>query len=391
MSALDDLRPASFRGVRFLVPSGSIEEGRQAIVHNYPGSSSQYVEDNGFIPAKFKQEIIVSGPNAVGKLNALRSALNAVGPGTLIHPIDGAVFVQVDGKFTVKWADTELGVYKLDVTFATTGGAVFPGVVTGIASSVISLAGQASASVCNGLGAAWPLRQSIETARILSSELRSVLNAAARGFGMTSDLSAALRDVDFIIRDGQSVVDTLQNVFSFPFEIPSLPSIDIYRGYQGIVDVARGTEAQALSIEADTVDLLSRAHGLDVLADTVWTAGLIAMCEASVTRTYATSEEVGMTTQAITAVHDAIASQGTRSIAADVMLQVSEVYVRTMGVLQAVSIRLPEIVTLQVVDMPGSVLAYMLYDSDAEAPTLFDLNPGMPPMLFDGGVNALRN
>ncbi|TNY06237.1 DNA circularization protein, partial [Escherichia coli] len=44
---IDDLRPASFRGVGFFVASDQGEYGRRGPVHEYPNRDNPYFEDLG--------------------------------------------------------------------------------------------------------------------------------------------------------------------------------------------------------------------------------------------------------------------------------------------------------------------------------------------------------
>jgi len=142
---LRDLSPASFRGVAFLCPNDTTEEGRQSIEHHYPDANFRYVEDNGLIPPKFKITAILHGDNLPAKVRALRNALNTPGPGTLKHPYYGSNNCAVIGPYHVSRKDEDSGVITFEINFAVTGPAIFPGlaamipaVISGLAASVIS-------------------------------------------------------------------------------------------------------------------------------------------------------------------------------------------------------------------------------------------------------------
>ena len=80
-----------------------------------------------------------------------------------------------------------------------------------------------------------------------------------------------------------------------------------------------------------------------------------------------------------------------RSLKHDLALELKAVTDALGEVMAGLRIRLPRIEDLAVVEMPASVLAYMLYDSGDDTQTLIDLNLGQTPLLFDGEVKVLAD
>ena len=95
----ENLRPASFRGVAFEVESHSESGGRRVELHEYPLRDTPYAEDLGKKAGKWQIEaFLVNGKSGYAeRRDKLREALNASGPGTLIHPYLGELSVSVDG------------------------------------------------------------------------------------------------------------------------------------------------------------------------------------------------------------------------------------------------------------------------------------------------------
>jgi prophage DNA circulation protein len=78
------LRPASFRGVPFLVQSRSLSGGRRTTSHEYPGRDEPYVEDLGRKQRSWSVEAFVVGPDYMAARDKLLDALEKAGPGEYV-------------------------------------------------------------------------------------------------------------------------------------------------------------------------------------------------------------------------------------------------------------------------------------------------------------------
>jgi len=88
-------RGASFRGVPFLVDASEMSGGRRGPVHEYPGKDVPYREDLGREKRSFTLSGFVVGDNYFADRDRLREALEARGPGPLLHPYHGTRQVAV--------------------------------------------------------------------------------------------------------------------------------------------------------------------------------------------------------------------------------------------------------------------------------------------------------
>ncbi len=89
MSQIDVLK-GSFRGVEFYVDGCTTLIGRKQVVHGYPFSSENYIEDMGLQPTEFTLQIRIAGSNYEKKRDAFVAAIKKPGRGTLIHPLYGS-------------------------------------------------------------------------------------------------------------------------------------------------------------------------------------------------------------------------------------------------------------------------------------------------------------
>jgi prophage DNA circulation protein len=97
---LDNLQPASFRGVPFGVILSESRHGRRLALHEYPYRDEPWPEDLGKAPRKFAiqgflitDSLIYGGGDVIDQVTDLIEAVETAGAGTLIHPVLGRVQV----------------------------------------------------------------------------------------------------------------------------------------------------------------------------------------------------------------------------------------------------------------------------------------------------------
>lgn len=119
MAWRDQLQKASFRGKPFVVERSSVSGGRKAVVHEYPLRDDAYVEDLGRRSRSFALQAFVIGPDYINQRNVLQDALEALGPGELVHPYHGRRLV-VAADFQIEESKDEGGMAVFTITFLET-------------------------------------------------------------------------------------------------------------------------------------------------------------------------------------------------------------------------------------------------------------------------------
>lgn len=89
MAYFDELRPASFRNISFEAFTVSDGGGRRGKVNEFPKSDDAQFNDRGRKTKPFVLSAAVFGEDALAQADALVDALNAEGPGLLVHPTLG--------------------------------------------------------------------------------------------------------------------------------------------------------------------------------------------------------------------------------------------------------------------------------------------------------------
>lgn len=106
MGWANDLHDASFRGVRFDVTSTRDSSAKSLAIHQAPYANDALIDDMGNDAKHLSVDAIFTGDDYLIRLNALTAALDAYGPGELMHPIYGTLTVQVRDYSVYHDADT---------------------------------------------------------------------------------------------------------------------------------------------------------------------------------------------------------------------------------------------------------------------------------------------
>lgn len=93
MTLTHQQRRAQFRGVPFMVVSHSVSVGRRLADHQFPQRDLGYYEDLGRQDRSFTLEAYLVGEDVADQRDRLIAALETPGPGELIHPWLGRLWV----------------------------------------------------------------------------------------------------------------------------------------------------------------------------------------------------------------------------------------------------------------------------------------------------------
>ncbi|NBB51507.1 hypothetical protein GVN24_24790 [Rhizobium sp. CRIBSB] len=146
---------ASFRGVAFEVDSHDHDFGRRTEVHEYALRDDPWVEDLGRLARRYSLDAYLIGPDYDLARAALIRALEAAGPGTLVHPWLGDLTV-VNVNASLRESIRRGGEAGFRLDFVEAGQNLAPELgedTQAVALDAAALAGeQAAASLTSGLG-----------------------------------------------------------------------------------------------------------------------------------------------------------------------------------------------------------------------------------------------
>lgn len=123
MSWRDQYQPGSFRGVGFRTEYHERAGGRRVVQHEFPGRDEPVTEDLGRSARTFSIDCWIAGADYRTGRDALIDALEAFGPGLLVHPFHGSMMV--NAMTYSQTEDTEEGgMCRFSIEFAEAGVAV---------------------------------------------------------------------------------------------------------------------------------------------------------------------------------------------------------------------------------------------------------------------------
>ena len=238
----ENLRPASFRGVAFEVESHSESGGRRVELHEYPLRDTPYAEDLGKKAGKWQIEaFLVNGKSGYAeRRDKLREALNASGPGTLIHPYLGELSVSVDG-YSLKETTREGGYCTFSISFVEAGQPVEPDVEKDTAANVLDKAEAAKEAATAGfLDEYMPLFEDLE--------------------GLAGKVPALLSEATAFLGTPLSILSRAQSAASSVLALPDRLASRIL-GYLGTIRQLGGIATSGLKMNALTALLGKKSAG----------------------------------------------------------------------------------------------------------------------------------
>lgn len=238
----ENLRPASFRGVAFEVESHSESGGRRVELHEYPLRDTPYAEDLGKKAGKWQIEaFLVNGKSGYAeRRDKLREALNASGPGTLIHPYLGELSVSVDG-YSLKETTREGGYCTFSISFVEAGQPVEPDVEKDMAANVLDKAEAAKEAATAGfLDEYMPLLEDLE--------------------GLAGKVPALLSEATAFLGTPLSILSRAQSAASSVLALPDRLASRIL-GYLGTIRQLGGIATSGLKMNALTALLGKKSAG----------------------------------------------------------------------------------------------------------------------------------
>jgi prophage DNA circulation protein len=207
----DDLQSASFRGVPFFVASHDASTGRELVVHKFPLRDPAFVEDLGRRNRTFSVEAYVVGDNYMAARDALLDALEAEGPGRLVHPYRGELTCAV-GSASWRESSTEGGYCSFQLDFV-----------------------EAESQVAQPSEAFDPV---------------GLIGDAASG--LLSDAAAAFEDVFSVLQQPQFAIDSLQTILERAASEIGRALSPIVRGVQALARL----QTSVAALKADAAVLL---------------------------------------------------------------------------------------------------------------------------------------
>lgn len=238
MAWRDELRPASFRTVPFYIDGSQFNTGRRVAVHEFPDRDISYPEDLGNNARGWKVDGHLIGDDYLTQKRAMIEAVEKKGPGELIHPFYGSLFVQC-GAVSFDEDNREGGFVKVTFQFYEAGDNRFP---LPIEDKAAVLDEKADATLDASKGAfdeSFSITGlpgfAVDSARLKVTQFADALSDATKGIRAEADKIA---DLAFDIRNLKAEVNTL-------LQSPSVLSSRLQTSFKFLMDALSLPEGKA--------------------------------------------------------------------------------------------------------------------------------------------------
>jgi len=234
MALLDELRPASFRGIPFSVRVSSQTRGGKSATHEYPNDSRRYVEPLGILKPTFNLVGIISGEDYINHRDLLFEALDDASTGILVHPWYGNLRV-APKPYTVEENDTHLGECVINMVFDVADPPINPRQTQSQLSFISSICDKLDGGLIDRVSSAFSVAKeftrNFTAAKLKIGNLINEFNVFSNYFGAsnnTNDLKSQQTSfTDNIvgsINDPSKLANNISNIFDAANNVNSDPS-----------------------------------------------------------------------------------------------------------------------------------------------------------------------
>ena len=258
---LDQLQPASFRGVGFQVDSTTRSPGNNTVLREYPFQDLPTIFSMGEAAEEIKFSAYVVGNDYMDKANALEQALKVQESGVLIHPTIGAVRVWHHGTFEIQEAyTTDGGVARFTLTFVRADARRNPAQATNTGLSAFAAALQAKLAIVQDFVnryslsgvAGWVRENVLNNLLALHGAVFEVLYMIRQGTDGVEDIIGLANGADGLLKDMLLAPADLGAHFARLFDVPKnlTPEQAAYATAQLMPVSDSSTFAHAVSLPA---------------------------------------------------------------------------------------------------------------------------------------------
>lgn len=403
MTWRDSLRPASFRGVEFLVEGTETPVGRRTVTHEYPFRPLPYVEDLGPRAGRWRFEAYLVDENYRVALERLVRALNQPGTGRLVHPFLGELDVVVEGEVRIQESTREGGMARFTLPFVQAS-ATPASFVTTATSAVLVEAANVTAAVATARlvdadlpGASLPVIHSRLT------EALAAMRRAQRGIATTTaqlneferGLAEFERGLNDMLTSPAALASALLGLVGRLVSLATTSSgerratpVDTVRR---VLISLRPTPSPVPDYVPDTPTRRATARAVSEMDALMRTAGIIAVCDAVPDLDFESADQAGqlrtVLDDEITVIAESPECPDTMyATLQDLRVAVVDHLIRTAADLPRITYHTPHAV------LPALVVAYEIYGDAAQVAELIRRNGVRHPLFVpaDTPLEVLR-
>ncbi len=399
---IDKLHPAKFKEVEFLVNSTSISGGRKTIIHEYPNSDRQTIEDLGDAPRSYKitafitgTDIDVEGSDYFQKRNRLINKLEESGPGTLIHPFYGIIPNVVARTYTINENMTNLGVATIEISFDVSSNVAIP-VSAGVSTSQLgSVKDSCDVALTANITDNWVVSTSaigsFEEAKeklqgfseSFADSTKFLNNATDSANELTSLISDFNTTIGTLAQDPVALSDSISNMFS----VADSASQSLNASVEAMGNLFDFGDDDAETIDGNTSSSIERLQNKNVMNNSIKAYALIYNYLNVPQKNYVTKSEIDSELESLeTQFESIIDSDGIDDDSRDAIINMKTA---SLEFIEDVRVDTRRVISVKTNTLPMRSIAYQYYGDSTEEDNLNLINDDPNVSFISGTIGVL--
>lgn len=391
-----ETKPAKYKNVDFLMLTSAISGGRKDVIHNYPGSARQTVEDLGPKQKGYSLTAVIPAFEYYKKRDDLLRVLDEGGAGVLVHPFYGDVQQIVARNYVLNERISELGRAEIRISFEVdTDSAIktaAPQKDTESVSEIENLNETLVADISEdiedkvvvtpaAIGNYDDLKEQLNDAQALfDSATKTIAIATDKVDSWTAQVNEFSTDINRLISAPADLASSIEGLFSAANELYNAPSdqFEVFKRFFGFGD-------DDITINAATPGLEERAVNRDVIRQAIQVEAL-GYC-------YLNASQIEFDTITdIDSVNTILNDQYAKALESDGLTDLSDLTnlrTTTNKFLDAQRLSAKRIISVNTHMKPLSVIAYQYYGNTNNAALLVELNPDQQVSFAEGAIDVV--
>lgn len=369
--------------------------GRKTVVHEYPQSSTRFVQDNGMIAGIYTLQVeIQETTNSAYKraIQKLRKALETEGLGVLTHPELGRKKVVPTQASRYANIVSENGITSFTITFMESDPNKYPTSQAGNAGFISriydTITGQNESAFANavnafnsGLDVYNDFRDNVQEATNLVNDIVSTIN------GLADEVSAITSDIADFQASLTNLIQTPTNLANRMTQIwGALANVtdnfgNLFSSTYGAVNTTPVTTINTASPQTDQLN-----QNRVAIQNYSNVAFLNIAYLASINIDYVSQDQID---NILTQLNAAFESLDPDTMDEDVYYSLQDARVQNRLYLENLKLGLPYSKIIYTNSIPASILSYNLYSDSRRAQEIIDVNVIEDPAFVSGNINAL--
>lgn len=395
MPVTDKLLPAALNGVPFLWIDVSDTGGRKTIINEYPKSDNRFIEDNGGIKPAYTINCVVSGQDYLQKKINLIRQFDANKDSILSHPYKGPISGRVTGGYTARESLDKVGEVFFTFTFSSTDNKdTQPKPSATSTAEVSNLTDEAEATIVNNVAENYGV---VVGGPDGFNDALSVLDDMSESFiGAVLGINTVITELNEYVSGIEAFSRNAVALVSKPIEL-SVAIEELFERGKGIAEnpVSRleylqsfyGFGDDSIDFPPTTVQRIEKQKNRDVLISEMKGVSLAQSYASASLIEYETVDALDNVASTIEAQYQVFSEL--KEVDDTSMQSFANLRAKFREFVDQQRLTAPKVGTININEMPVSILSFNEYGNTDSAQQLVELNGFRDVSFVSGDVNVL--